>query len=40
MGAAIDLHEPIGIDGGIDLRGRQRGMAEKFLDRPQIAAAR
>src|SRR6266566_259115 len=40
MGAAVNLHEPIGIDRGIDLRGRQRRMAEQFLDRAQIAAAR
>jgi hypothetical protein len=40
MSAAVNLHQPIGIDGGVDLRSRQRSVAEKFLDRAQIAAAR
>ncbi len=39
MGAAVDLHEPIGVNGGINLRGRKRSVAEQFLDRPQVAAA-
>jgi len=39
MGAAIDFHQPFGIDRGVDLRGRQRGVAEQFLDRAQVAAA-
>src|SRR6478609_1071746 len=40
MRAGIDFQQPLGIDAGIDLRGRERGMAEQFLDRAQIAAAR
>jgi len=31
--------ETLGIDRGIDLRRRQRGMAEQFLDRAEVAAA-
>ena len=38
MGAAVDFHESFGVDGGVDLRGRQRGVAEQFLDRAQVAA--
>ena len=30
----------LGVDGGVDLRGGQRGVAEQFLNRAQIAAAR
>ena len=37
---SIDLEQPLAVDLGIDLRRRQRGMAEQFLDRAQIAAAR
>src|SRR5262245_15079355 len=39
MGAAIDLQEPLAVDAGIDLRGRERGVAEQFLDRAKVAAA-
>ena len=39
MGRAIGLDQPVGIDRGVDLRRRQRGVAEQFLDRAQIAAA-
>src|SRR6478609_2241366 len=40
MRAGIDFQQPLGIDAGIDLRGRERGVAEQFLDRAQVAAAR
>src|SRR6516165_2370012 len=39
MSAAIGLDQALGVHGGVDLRGRERGMAEQFLDRAQIAAA-
>ena len=34
------LQQPLGIDGGVDLRRGQRGVAEQLLDRAQVAAAR
>src|SRR5882724_5458455 len=37
--ARIDLEQALGIDLGIDLRGRERGVTEQFLDRAQIPAA-
>src|SRR5262249_22767122 len=40
MGAAIDLEQVLSVDRGVDLRGRQRGVTEQFLDGAQIAAAR
>src|SRR5215468_2346613 len=30
MGAAVDFQQPFGIDAGIDLRGRERGVAEQL----------
>jgi hypothetical protein len=33
----VDLHQARGIDGGVGLRGRQRGMAQQLLDRAQVA---
>src|SRR5947209_557623 len=39
MRGTIDFEQPLGVDPGIDLRGRERGMAEQFLDRAQVAAA-
>ena len=39
MGAIIDGQQPGGVDVGIALGRRQRGMAQEFLDRAQIAAA-
>src|SRR5215468_10346232 len=36
--AAVNLKQSLGVDAGIDLRRRERGMAEQFLDRAQIAA--
>src|SRR5690606_7301046 len=38
VGAFVDLKQPRRIDPGIDLRGRQAGMAEQFLDGPEVAA--
>jgi len=40
MGAPINREQSLGIDRGVNLRGRQGGVAEQFLDRAQIAAAR
>ena len=40
MGGTIGRQQPGAIDGGVDLRRRQRGVAEQLLDRAQIAAAR
>src|SRR5580692_2304438 len=39
VGGAIGADEAFGVDLGIDLRGRQRGVAEQFLDRADVAAA-
>jgi hypothetical protein len=39
MGGAVDLEQPLGIDGCIDLRGREGGMPKQLLDRAQISAA-
>src|SRR3954463_2983826 len=39
MRRLIDLEQPLAVDTGIDLRGGERGVAEQFLDRAQIAAA-
>src|SRR6202034_2168555 len=39
MRAAVDFEQPLGVDAGINLRGRQRGMPEQFLDCAQVAAA-
>src|SRR6266852_5192614 len=36
---AVDFQEPLRVDAGIDLGGRERGVAEQFLDRAQVAAA-
>ncbi len=35
----VAFEQPRRIDGGIDLRRRERCMAEKLLDRAEIAAA-
>src|SRR6185437_14259787 len=40
MGAFIDVEQAFGVDRSVNLRGRQRGVAEQFLDGAQIAAAR
>src|SRR4051812_44238238 len=40
MGRLVGVEQTLGIDRRIDLRGRQRGVAEKFLNRAQVAAAR
>ena len=40
MSAAIDFKQTIGVNSRIDLRRRERGVAEQFLDGAQIAAAR
>src|ERR1700681_334368 len=39
MRAAIDLEQPLAVDAGVDLRGRERGVAEQLLDRAQVATA-
>ena len=39
MGEVIDLPETFGVHMAIDLRGRERGVAEQLLDRPQVGAA-
>src|SRR5450759_91550 len=36
---AVDFQQPLAVDAGVDLRGRERGMAAQFLDRAQVAAA-
>ncbi len=33
-------YQPLGVDGGVDLRCRQRRVTEQFLDGAQVAAAR
>lgn len=38
MGLLIGTAQPIGGDVGVALGGRQRGVAEKFLHRPQVGA--
>src|SRR5215472_3894076 len=40
MRRAIGLDQALGVHFGVDLRGRQRGVAEQLLDRAQVAAAR
>src|SRR6185437_5993953 len=39
VGGSIGSEQAIGVDGGINLRRRQRRVAEQFLDGAQIAAA-
>ena len=39
VGGPIGADQAFGIDLGINLRGRQRGVAEQFLDRADVAAA-
>jgi phage terminase large subunit-like protein len=36
---AVGFEQLLGVDRGVDLRGRERRMAEQFLDRAQVAAA-
>src|SRR5580692_1052581 len=40
MRRAVSFDESVGVHFRVDLRGRQRRVAEQFLDRAQIAAAR
>ena len=40
VGGAVGGEQPRAVDAGIDLRRRQRGVAEQVLDGAQIAAAR
>ena len=40
MGRRMDLAQAARIDAGIDLRGRQRGMAKQCLDRAEIRPRR
>src|SRR5579864_1990478 len=39
VGGAVGADQALGVDFGIDLRRRQRGMTEQFLDRAEVAAA-
>src|SRR5688500_4783644 len=39
VGEVIDLPQALGVDVAIDLRGRERGVAEELLDRAQVGAA-
>ena len=39
MSGPVDRQHLLGIDGGVPLGGRQRGVAEQLLDRAQVAAA-
>ena len=39
MGEVIDLPQALGVDMAVDLSGRERGVAEQLLDRPQVGAA-
>src|SRR5580692_3310662 len=39
VGGAISADQAFGVDFGINLRGGQRGVAEQFLDRADVAAA-
>ena len=38
VGVFVDIHQQAGVDFGIALRGRQGGMAEQFLNGPEVAA--
>ena len=40
MRVAIDVEQPRRVDLGVDLRRRQAGVAEQFLERAQVGAAR
>jgi hypothetical protein len=39
MRGSVDLAQPVDRDQGVDLRGRDRGVAEKFLDYPDVSPA-
>src|ERR1700730_199521 len=39
MGGAVGFEKPCAIHGGINLGRRERGVAQKLLDRAEIAAA-
>jgi Uncharacterized conserved protein (COG2071) len=39
VGVVIDLAETLGVDVAVDLRGRERGVAEELLDRAKVGAA-
>jgi hypothetical protein len=39
MRGAVDFEQPLGVDPGVNLGGRERGVAKQFLDRAQVAAA-
>ena len=39
MRVVVDAPEPVPVDVAVDLRRRQRGMAEQLLNRPQVGAA-
>ena len=38
MGLVVDLHQAGGVDRRVGLGGRQRSVAQQFLDRAQVAA--
>ena len=38
MGVAVDGEQPIDVDVGVALGGRERGVPEQLLDRPQVGA--
>ena len=40
MGLGVDGHQAVAVDLGIDLRGREAGVAEQLLDLAQIGARR
>jgi hypothetical protein len=40
MGEIVDLEQAVSVDLGIDLRGRQRGVAQQLLNLPQTGAGR
>ena len=39
MGAVVDAPQPAGVDVAVDLRRRERRVAEELLDRPQVGTA-
>src|SRR5258706_8391973 len=39
MRGAVDFQQPLAVDAGVNLRGRERSVAEQLLDRAQVAAS-
>ena len=40
MSVTVDVEQPRGVDRGVDLRRRQAGVTEQFLERAEVGPAR